>query len=153
VERRAFRCGLLLLDHEGSGTAGRAQDLEAELDQQLATAWGDAAKAIVVAPEIDAWMWGNETHLRALLDWDFPEGIREWLVSQGFVFSGNGKPERPKEAFGAACRRARTPRSSGQYRSIAERTSLQRCEDPAFQRLRAACLRWFCLPERALAVE
>jgi hypothetical protein len=125
-----------------------AQDLEAELDSQLAAAWGDAAKAIVVEPEIDAWMWGNEAHLRELLEWKFPEGIRDWLVTQGFVFTDNGKPQRPKEAFEAASRRANKPRSSRQYRLNAERVSLQRCDDPAFQRLRATCLQWFGITDR-----
>lgn len=147
VGRSFFQHGLLLLDHEGSGAHVGAVELEAQLDGQLSARWGDAAKAIVIDPEVDAWMWGAEPHLRSLLDWTFQEGIREWLVGEAFGFTDAGKPTRPKEAFEAACRRARMPRSSEQYRYVAERISLQRCEDPAFQRLRAAIVGWFATPD------
>ena len=143
VQRGSFRRGLLIFDLEGSGSTVAADVLEQQIDQELSGFWGDSAKSIVISPEVDAWLWGSETHMRAVLDWTFPDGIRDWLTAEGFVFSSSGKPERPKEAFEYACRRARSARSSKNYRAIAERISFPRCVDPAFARLLATCRQWF----------
>ena len=92
VQHARFSHALLLLDYEGSGSSVAAVRLEAQLDASLFQQWGDRAKAIVVEPEMDVWMWGAETHLRSAMDWHFVEEIRPWLVSQSFAFSADGKP-------------------------------------------------------------
>lgn len=141
-----FSNALLVLDYEGCGADVPAHELEIQLDAALAPAWGNRAKAIVIEPEVDVWMWGAETHLREMVDWQFEDvGLRDWLVEQAFVFHDSGKPARPKEALEAAFRRTRTPRSSARYRYVAERISLARCTDPAFIRLKAAMETWFGL--------
>jgi len=147
-QQARFAHALLLLDHEGSGSDIAPVELEAQLDQSLSVMWGDRAKAIVIDPEVDVWMWGAETHLRSMVDWRFPEDIRPWLVSQSFVFARDGKPARPKEALEAAFRRAQTPRSSARYEEVARRISLTRCKDDAFLRLRAAVVGWFAARAR-----
>lgn len=143
VQQARFAHALLLLDHEGSGSEIGPVELEAQLDQSLSVMWGDRAKAIVIDPEVDVWMWGAETHLRSMVDWRFPEDIRPWLVAQSFVFAADGKPARPKEALEAAFRRAQTPRSSARYEQVARRISLTRCKDDAFLRLRTTMVGWF----------
>ena len=148
VQQARFAHALLLLDHEGSGSDIPPVDLEAQLDQSLSVMWGDRAKAIVIDPEVEVWMWGAETHLRSMVDWRFPEDIRPWLVAQSFVFTADGKPARPKEAIEAAFRRAQTPRSSARYEQVARRISLTRCKDQAFLRLRASVVGWFGAPVR-----
>jgi hypothetical protein len=40
-------------------------------------------------------------------------------------------------------RTVRQPRSSGLYRKLAEKVSLERCTDPAFDKLRIVLRRWF----------
>lgn len=112
-------------------------------NQLLSDTWGDRAKAIVIEPEVDVWMWGAETHLRSTMSWEFAEGIRTWLQAQTFTFGENGKPARPKEALEAAFRRAKVPRSSARYAHVAQRISLANCTDPAFLRLRTALTSWF----------
>jgi len=138
---------VMILDYEGSGAEGTtatpsAQHLEDRLDAELAADWGDNGKAIVVDPEVDVWMWGAESHIRRTVSWQDHVGIREWLVQRGFDFDGS-KPRRPKEAIEAVLRHACVPYSSAHYRAIAQRVSLARCEDRAFQRLRACLVSWF----------
>jgi len=142
-QQARFAHALLLLDHEGSGSDLGPVELETQLDQSLSVMWGNRAKAIVIDPEVDVWMWGAETHLRSMVDWRFPEDIRAWLVDQSFVFSADGKPARPKEALEAAFRRAGTTRSSARYKQVAGTISLTRCKDDAFRRLRTVLVTWF----------
>ena len=120
-----------------------AQTYLNQLDAALSGSWDNRAKAIVIQPEVDVWMWGAETHLRSTMNWEFDEGIRTWLQAQAFVFEENGKPVRPKEALEAALRHAKVPRSSARYEDVAQRISLANCTDPAFLRLRTALTTWF----------
>ena len=146
VQQARFSHALLLLDYEGCGSHVPPADLEAQLDDALSGMWGDRAKAIVIEPEVDAWMWGAETHLRSMMGWRFPEEIRPWLIAQSFAFTADGKPVRPKEALEAVFRRTRTPRSSAIYEHVAQTISLARCKDEAFLRLRASVVEWFGAP-------
>lgn len=143
LERSRFHHAVMILDYEGSGTSGTADQLQLDLDAQLATAWADAAKVIVVRPEIDIWMWGNDTHLHHVLGSDFGVGVRTFLKNAGFLFDENNKPQRPKEALETAFRQVRLPRSSAMYRDLASRLSLANCTDTAFRRLQEALVRWF----------
>lgn len=145
-ERARFSHALLVFDLEGSGAQEQltTEDLEGELDEELRLQWGPHAKAIVIAPELDIWLWGADNALREILQWPQQAGaIRNWLQDRGFVFDGNAKPVRPKEALEAMVPIHRQPRSSALYEKITSRISLQRCVDPAFLRLRATLQGWF----------
>ena len=144
LEKARFSHALLVLDHEGSG-AGEltASELEAQLDDQLKTAWGEQAKAIVIAPEVDIWMWGSDNKLAEILKWPRQESIRDWLQNKGFQFAQNGKPVRPKEALQAVFEACKRPRSSAAYQKIAASISLARCSDSAFSTLRTNLQKWF----------
>jgi len=143
VLRGQFAHAAMVMDYEGCGADVGPDALETQLDDALFGSWGDRAKAIVIQPEVDVWMWGAETHLRLTMNWEFDEGIRAWLQAQAFVFEENGKPRRPKEALEAAFRRAKVPRSSARYEAVAQRISLAKCTNPAFLRLRTALTTWF----------
>lgn len=145
LEKSRFSHALLVLDHEGSGTDQGPLELESILDGQLANTWGENAKAIVIAPELDAWIWGSDNKLAELLRWPHSEPIREWLARQGFAFQPDGKPLRPKEALEAIFPICRLPRSSAIYQKVTAGISLTRCVDPAFHRLKAQLQRWFPL--------
>src|SRR5690349_7634811 len=69
VLRTQFSYAAMLMDYEGSGADVGPAELEARLDAALSEAWGDRAKAIVIQPEVDVWMWGAETHLRSAMNW------------------------------------------------------------------------------------
>jgi hypothetical protein len=144
LERRRFRHGLLVLDYEGSGTEQpNAVGLETQLDGRLRTWWKEQAKAIVIQPELDVWVWGSDNAVEEVINWPLAKGVRDWLREQGFAFVGNEKPARPKEALEAALRIPDLPRSSALYQSIAEKISLRRCVDEAFKRLRKQLIEWF----------
>jgi hypothetical protein len=144
LERRRFKHALLVLDFEGCGTGlPNAAALEAELDGRLATHWKQAAKSIVIEPELDVWVWGADNAVEAIIEWPAGKSVREWLREQGFTFAANDKPTRPKEALEAALRIPALPRSSALYQTIAEKISLRRCGDEAFIRLRKQLIEWF----------
>ncbi|NKB72639.1 MAG: hypothetical protein GKR89_36680 [Candidatus Latescibacteria bacterium] len=143
LEKNRFAHALLVLDHEGSGSSQSPEDLEASLDAQLSKDWDERAKSIVIAPELEAWMWGSDNVLAQVLRWPRREPIRQWLTSQGFAQQPDGKPARPKEALEAIFPICRLPRSASNYKKIADRISLQRCTDPAFQRLKSQLQHWF----------
>ena len=144
LERRRFKHALLVLDFEGSGTdLPNAEALESQLDRRLSGSWQGAAKAIVIEPELDVWIWGADNAVEAAIEWPPGKGMREWLRDRGFTFEANGKPTRPKEALEAALRLIGLPRSSALYQAIAEKISLRRCGDESFIRLRQQLTNWF----------
>jgi len=144
LQRRQYHHGLLMLDFEGSGTdLEDAVALENQMDERLKNHWNNNAKAIVIEPELDVWIWGSDNAVEASIEWPVGKGVREWLREQGFEFDANEKPTRPKEAFEAALRVPDLPRSSALYQHIASRISLPRCKDEAFIRLRNQLLGWF----------
>jgi hypothetical protein len=144
LNRRRFRHAFLILDFEGSGTNQQnGMLLEEELDKRLFTTWRGAAKAIVIEPELDVWIWGGDNAVETAIDWPAGQGVRDWLRKRGFAFEENGKPTRPKEALEEALKKPGLPRSSYLYQSIAEKISLRRCNDGAFLRLRGQLNEWF----------
>jgi hypothetical protein len=99
VFRMALGCAIML-------ASGRScEELERQLDGALANRWGTNGKAIVISPEVDAWVWGSEPHLREVVDWQFDDGIRNWLRSRGYEFTGTDKP---------LVRKRRSRRSAGE---------------------------------------
>ena len=143
TQSRRFKHALLVFDHEGSGATDPPDELERQLDQQLTAAWGDRAKAIVIDPEVDVWLWGSDNALATLLEWSQDLSIRDWLVEAGFGFNDDDKPDRPKEAIEAVLRDCRIPRSAATYRKVIEQISFKRCTDAAFLRLADRLREWF----------
>lgn len=143
-ERERFTHALLVLDFEGCGTdLASAEALEAELDVILQPQWEDKAKAIVIQPEVDVWIWGSDNAVGTAIKWPPGQTLREWLGENGFALDANGKPTRPKEAMEAVLRLSKQPRSSALYNNIAKTISLQRCKDKAFGRLCKQLKEWF----------
>jgi len=143
LERTRFRHALMLMDIEGSGADTGASELEARLDSALGLRWGKDAKAIVIDPEVDVWMWGSDNLIQQVIGWVEEVGIRSWLVDQGFDFLRNEKPVRPKEALERLLREVSLARSSALYQQIASRISLRNCTDAAFQRMAGQLRLWF----------
>lgn len=150
-----YRHGLLIFDHEGSGREATApQELQGMLNQQFAgSAWGDRARAIVLVPELEGWIWGDSPHVDEVASWvNRDPGLRPWLIERGYLEEGQAKPKRPKEAFQAALREVGKPRSSSLYEQLARRVSLRQCTDPAFLEFRDLLCNWFP-PEQEEASE
>lgn len=143
-----FRYGLLMFDHEGSGrenTERRA--LQREINGEFErSAWGRRARTVVIAPELEAWIWNASPHVADVAGWKGRDpSLREWLIAQGWLKQEQAKPERPKEAFLAALQEARTVRSASLYQQMAKRVSLKRCRDEACLELKRVLQTWFPL--------
>jgi hypothetical protein len=142
--RDQFNYGIVMLDMDGSGTEeDSAIALEDDLNGRLAHSWGDRAKAIVIEPELDAWVWGSDHAMAEVLGWSEDLRIREWLARQGHGFHPNHKPLQPKEALEMLMFRLSEPRSSALYARLTAKISLARCIDPAFNRLKSTLQSWF----------
>ena len=141
-----FRYGLLVLDHEGSGKEEIPPDeLQEILNKDFAQSpWGDRAKTVVLSPELEAWVWSDSPHVDEVAGWKNRQPpLRRWMVEKGWLEKGKSKPNRPKEAFQAALREAKIPRSSSLYQQIAKKVSLKRCKDQSFLKLKEILLHWF----------
>ena len=141
-----YRYGLLMFDHEGSGSESRQpQEMQEDLNSGFAgSPWGERARAIVLSPELEIWIWNASPHVEDVSGWkNHRPGLQSWLIEQGYLRAGEVKPKRPKEAFEAALREVRKPRSASLYQQIAERVSLRRCKDTAFLELKGILSHWF----------
>ena len=138
--------GLLIFDHKGSGKeATTPKDLQTSLNQALGNSgWGERARAVVLSPELETWIWSDSPHVDVVMGWrNRDPRLRRWLIEQNYLREGEAKPGRPKEAFEAALREARKPRSASLYQQIAEKVSLRRCTDAAFLELKSILSNWF----------
>ena len=145
-----YRYSLLIFDHEGSGKEATVpQELQESLNAEfVSSTWGNRARAIVLSPELEMWIWSDSPHIDEVVGWkNRNPRLRPWLIEQDYLQTGEVKPDRPKEAFEAALREARKPRSASLYQQIAERVSLRRCTDTAFLELKGILSNWFP-PER-----
>jgi hypothetical protein len=136
---------LVVFDHEGSGREEQPrEELERAVESLLeASGWKNCSAAIAIAPELEAWVWNDSPHVGAALGWRGRTPLRAWLVREGLLAAGAAKPSRPKEAVEAVLRHARKQLSSSIYSDIAARVGLDRCVDPAFNKLRRILRAWF----------
>jgi hypothetical protein len=149
---------LVVRDLHGSGWEDRGPgELEAHLSSQLnRNGWSpDQSAALVVEPEIEAWLRFDSPHLRNLIrerarrrvadaELLFPEVAKEALARSGGVDSW-GKPAQPKEAFEGLLLQFGIQRSNALYGRLAEVESLDRCRVPSFRRLVRTLRTWFPL--------
>lgn len=152
---RQYDHGLLMFDHRGSGMETISpMALQNKLNQKLAhSAWGERAKAIVLAPELEVWIWNDSPHIDEVAGWkNRNPSLRPWLIDNGWLQKGEVKPARPKEAFDQALRAARKPRSASLYEQIAKKVSLRRCKDASFLELKRLLSQWF-RPEGQILLE
>lgn len=137
---------LLMFDHEGSGKEGMSRDaLQNDCDEAFRrSAWGDRARAIVLEPELEAWIWSDSPHVDDVAGWSGHDPqLRQWLVDNGWLADGASKPARPKETFEAALREARRPRSASLYKRLADQVSVRRCTDVSFVEFCETLRGWF----------
>jgi hypothetical protein len=137
---------LVFMDREGCGAEELDREsLEDRLRESLRRAgWDDRAEAVVFDPELEIWVWSDSPWVDKVLGWKGRDpGLRAWLCSQGLLSTGDIKPAKPKEALEKALRIAREPRSSSMYGQLARHISLNRCQDPAFLKLKGVLASWF----------
>lgn len=137
---------LVLLDHAGCGQESEeCSKLEANLERRLDdSGWEGRAAAVVIAPELENWVWSDSPKVDIALGWEGKTPpLRDWLVEKGLLQAGVAKPAEPKRAVELTLKTVRTPRSSAIYFELARGVSTARCTDPAFAKLRRCLLEWF----------
>ena len=83
------------------------------MESFASSAWGSRARALVLSPELEMWIWSDSPHIDEVAGWkNRNPGLRPWLIEQAYLQEGEVKPARPKEAFEAALREAGKPRSA-----------------------------------------
>jgi len=145
---RKYSHAIIVLDLEGCGQESvKREQLENDIEDRLdKSGWEDRAAAIVIDPELEAWVWSNSPHVDSILGWHGKEPcLRDWLQSREYLVPGIIKPVRPKEALEDALRTVRKPRSSSLYLQIAQSVSIDRCIDPSFVKLKKTFQKWFCV--------
>lgn len=145
LPRDSHTHALLVLDYDGCGDARPPAMLEADLQAALRPVWGDQGLALVVEPEIEAWLIGGYTHLRAVAGLNQAADPRAWWHQQGIWARGAAKPQRPKEALDSWLTAHRSHATSSVWRALASRASLDpaRCRHESFKKLIDHLRRWF----------
>ena len=143
---KQYRFAVVVFDHEGCGEENKSpEDLENTVSKQLdKNGWEGRNKVLVIEPELENWIWMGSPKLKEAINWKSNEELHSWVANKGYLFNENSKPLRPKEAFEAALRQARTPRSSSIYKKIASIVSYKSCNDRAFLELIKTLQEWFC---------
>lgn len=146
VFRNMCAYAIVMFDKKGCGAEQSSREsLETEVEAGLRRAgWRERSAAVVIDPELEAWVWSDSPHVDACLGWaGRTPGLRDSLQHMGLLGEGQMKPQSPKEAMEKALRLVRKPRSSSIYQALAERVSLDRCRDPSFARFREILGGWF----------
>ena len=144
---RTHRHAMVIMDREGSGVEHLKSSVEMEetIEAALrAKGWGDRAAAIVIDPELEAWIWADSPHVAEVLGWQGrTPNLASWLEQKNWKTPDSPKPSRPKEALDAALYETKIPHSSSLFRKLAEKISLLRCTDRSFLKMRTTLQRWF----------
>jgi hypothetical protein len=136
---------LVVFDREGSGAEDKtAAEIEANLERRLDdSGWDGRARAVVIDPETEIWLWSDSPHVAAALGWTAGEvDLRQWLTGQGHLSAGAVKPARPKEAMLAVLRQTRVKPSAAIFAEAARKVGLDRCQDRSFIRFREILRDW-----------
>ena len=142
---RRFDRALVVLDRDGCGSDESRVDLQLRIEHDLeVNGWNTRAKAIVIDPELETWLWAGEKAAREALGWRGTYGaLRERLRERGLWQEGSPKPTDPKRAANEVLRWCNRRRSSKHFLSLGESASLASCTDSAFGELRETLQRWF----------
>ncbi|MCS6774087.1 MAG: hypothetical protein RMM31_02675 [Anaerolineae bacterium] len=138
---------LVVLDRAWHGApqelsaAAMEQDIERRLAQRFKPDW---ARAVVIDPELEAWVFTSSHHVATVLGWNQGTShMRQALTQQGLWSAAHPKPHDPKRAMDWVLRQTGVARSSSLFRQLAQKVSLAECQDRAFQRLKSILQQWF----------
>lgn len=142
---RSHKHVVVIVDEAWVGSPGYENIYQKIREHIINAGWpDDAGCAVVIAPELENWVWQDSPHVCSHLG--FPgsfQQLRTELEAKQLWKSADPKPYQPKEAVEWALRRAKKPRSSAIYEQLATQISAKYCIDPAFNTLLAAIRRWF----------
>ena len=146
---RTCHHALVVFDRHGCGSTSSREDIESTVEWNLArNGWESRARAVVIDPELEEWVWSGSPVVSAALGWERRyDDLRSWLAQRGLWDDGLPKPNDPKAAMDhalkGASRATRRRRSARIFGEIAAATPFEGCEDPAFKKLTATLREWF----------
>ncbi len=138
-----YSYAIVMLDREGCGRDKNslqiADDIQTKLDN---SGWANRSKVIVLDPELEIWVWSDSPAVASCLGWDNLE-LRNWLQKENYLNPDLQKPYNPKLVFEKALRIKGKPRSSSIYGKLAQKVSIDRCNDSSFVEFKAILKKWF----------
>ncbi len=144
-----FSRAITICDFEGCGRERflPREQIEARIEQRLqSNGWEGRAAAIVIQPELEAWVWGDWSSLAKGIAWpDGKDALRTWLEERGFIQSSAPKPDRPKESLARVLRQTNRSSSSSLFAALGSAADTTSCSDPAFRKLLVQLRHWFPL--------
>ena len=152
---RRYRHSLVLFDRDGCGSNLSREKIQVDVETDLSrNGWADRTKAIVIDPELEAWIWGDVVRISSILGWgEDAAGLRRCLRSRSLWEPRDAKPSDPKRAMRMVMECApsgrRRKRSARIFHEIASLAAVDDCRDPAFNELRRTLHAWF--PRNATA--
>ena len=143
---RQFEYAMVVFDRDGSGRESQTRDeIESSVEQELATnGWRDRSAAIVIVPELEAWVWSDSPEVAKALGWQgHIPSLHHWLEESGHVTPETPKPIDPKKVMHDALREVNKNPSPAISSTLAKNVGTVRCIDPAFLKFKTALQRWF----------
>jgi hypothetical protein len=141
---RSHRFALAILDHHGCGYDTAPENVESDLQERLnANGWEGRSAVVVIAPELEVWVWSHSPNITRPLGWSSHAELMEFLRTEQLWPEGAAKPPSPQQALDAVLAKAKQPRSSTLFEQLAQTVSLQHCQDRAFLRLCDTLRAWF----------
>ena len=145
--QRTHRHALLLFDRHGSGAEKKSRtQIEEEIEDKLRqNGWSDeTARAIVLDPELESWVWADSPHVAEMFGWQSRRTeMRRFLETEGLWDADSPKPADPKRAMHLALRVNRLAPTARLFAQLAAKVGLTRCQDPAFNKLATVLRAWF----------
>lgn len=136
---------LVVFDHDGCGSSDRPEEIERRVEAELAAnGWRGRSKVIVIAPELEAWVWGRSEGALRALGWNggFP-ALRNWLAERDRWPPTESKPPDPKEAAELVLSRRDRGLDSRFFKRLAATADFADCRDRAFGELRSTLCAWY----------
>ena len=101
-----YRHAMVVFDRDGCGSANSREIIQKEVETQLNTnGWRGRAKAIVIEPELEAWIWSDAPQALRAMNWSksYTE-LQEFLRGRNLWPKRSPKPPDPKAAMKATLR-------------------------------------------------
>ena len=137
---------LVIFDRHGSNSPDSREATQRMVETRLHdSGWQNRAKAIVIDPEIEAWIWTSSPITATALGCQTSHELQSLLQEQDLCPPEQTKPPDPKAAMKTICEFNRIRRSSTLFQEIASRATLKHCTDPAFLEFRETLHNWFPL--------
>ena len=150
--QRKYHRAMIIFDRVGSGSEDRsAGDLEIEIETHLTNSvWPQGSvAAVVIDPELEAWVWSGSPHVSKVLGWKAGnQPLQQFLNQKGLWPAGQPKPSDPKMAMEQAVRKVRQPLVTNLFADLAATVSVVGCKDRAFLKFVQKLQHWFPAAER-----